>query len=171
MRTTFIRNNVTGMAALAVLGFAALPVAAQLPSSELMGTADSGLPPGIEDEELWTAARGRAEVVEQEEGVDTVIVAAGGLVPDGIYTIWWVNPRPDGMDMGPGGGLPQNTFTADHRGRARARLTVASDNNYQLMVIAYHADHRLYGEKPGAMGKVTFEHLKGPWPGPAGQEP
>ena len=54
---------------------------------------------------------------------------------------------------------------------ALSRLTVHSDNDYAMMVIAYHADHRLYADEPGEMGEVTFEHIKGPWPGPAGEMP
>ena len=147
---------------LIVLAVAASSVADELPTSELAGTADSGLPPWVEEEDVWVAARGRAEVVEREDGIDTIIVTAQGLVRDGIHTIWWVNPRVIGMDMGPGGGLPQNTFTADHQGKARTRLTVSSDNDYQLMGIAYHAVHRLYGEEPGEMGGSDLRTPEGP---------
>lgn len=170
MNCPLTRKITAPIVAIVVLGFAGSLVADQLPSSDLAPTVDTGVPAGYEAE-TWRAARGSAEVVEQAEGVDTIILEAEGLVPNGIYTIWWVTPRVIGMDMGPGGGLPQNTFTADHEGNAQARLTVDSDNDYAMMVIAYHADHRVYAEEPGEMGEVTFEHLKGPWPGPGGEGP
>jgi hypothetical protein len=143
---------------------AALAVGAAFAAESDLSAADgSGVPEGY-DRQAWMQASGQARVVEQIDGEDVVVLQAEGLVPDGIYTVWWVNERLVGMDMGPGGGLPQNTFTADHEGNAEARLTVDSGHGYEMMVIAYHADHRTHGEHPGEMGEVSFEHLKGAWP-------
>lgn len=164
------RHTLIGLVAVTIVGLGGLAIAGQLPSSQLAPTTDTGVPEGFE-EEAWLAASASAAVVDQDEGTDIIILTAEELVPDGIYTIWWVNPGVVGMDMGPGGGLPQNTFTADHEGNAEARLTVDSDNDYEMMVVAYHADHRLYAERPGEMGETTFEHVKGAWPGPAGGTP
>lgn len=147
--------------AIMVISLGATPLSAK--SSELAATDDTGVPEGFAPE-TWTRASGTAEVVEQRGSEDTIRLTAEGLVPDSIYTIWWVTPRIIGMDMGPGGGVPQNAFTADHEGRAEARITVPSDNTYRMMVVAYHADHKLHGDEPGEMGDVTFEHIKGDWP-------
>lgn len=145
-------------------------MADNLPNSELAAADMSGTPDGI-DADTWMDASGTASVTDRQNGSDVIELTAEGLVPDGIYTIWWVNEATFGMDMGPGGGLPANTFTADHEGNAHARLTVDSDNDYQMMVVAYHADHRTHGDMPGEMGDVTFEHLMGAWPGPEGDIP
>lgn len=162
MNNQRLYNAALAFIAIAAVSFGSTSLFAQA-ASELEATTDTGVPEGF-TEQKWTQASGTARVVERENGEDVIRLEAEGLVPDGIYTVWWVNPRIIGMDMGPGGGLPQNTFTADHEGKAEARLTVSSDNDYQMMVIAYHADHRLHGEKPGEMGEETFEHIKGDWP-------
>ncbi|ESR24630.1 hypothetical protein [Lutibaculum baratangense] len=98
-----------------------------------------------------------------------VTLEATGLVPGGLYTIWWVNSGTFGMDMGPAGGTPANEFRAGDDGGAETTITVPADNDYQMFVVAYHADDRTHGDMPGEMGEVTFEQLMGPWPGPAGQ--
>jgi len=163
-RTSLHNAALTAVAFVAFsLGSASLSGETQR-SVQLQASDENGVPQGINPRQ-WSTASGTAQIVAQENGEDVIVLRAEGLVPDGIYTIWWVTPRIIGMDMGPGGGLPQNTFTANHEGRAQARLTVPSDNTYRMMVVAYHADHRLYGEEPGEMGEVTFEHIKGTWPG------
>ena len=141
-----------------------------LPHSSLMAASDSGVPAGISSEQ-WMAARGEAEVVAQEDGQDVIEFEASGLVPEGLYTLWWVNEGTFGTDMGPGGGVAENEFTADAEGNATATVRVPSDNDYQMMVVAYHADDQTHGESPGEMGTETFGHLMGPWPGPAGEMP
>jgi hypothetical protein len=71
--------------------------------------------------------------------------------------------------MGPGGGVPDNEFRADSDGNAETTFRVPAANDYQRMVIAYHADDQTHGDEPGEMGEITFEHLSGAWPGPAGR--
>ncbi|MDQ3396170.1 MAG: hypothetical protein M3511_00130, partial [Deinococcota bacterium] len=132
----------------------------------LMPVAEHGLPEGFGEEE-WLAARGVAFVTTSDAGEDTIMVAASGLVPNGIYTLWWVIEEPE-MEVGPAGGLPANTFTADREGNARAIITAPTDNDYQTLLIAYHADYRTYGDEPGQMGEVTFSQLMGPFPRSAG---
>lgn len=158
------------MLAAAVTLFALPANAEDMPSSALQAADMSGVPEGF-DSETWMAASGTASVIDHQNGSHIIEITADDLVPDGIYTIWWVNEATFGMDMGPGGGLPANTFTADHEGNAATQIAVDSDNDYQMMVIAYHADHRTHGDMPGEMGEVTFEHLMGPWPGPGGEMP
>ncbi len=164
----------TGSAALALfltagLGAASIVLAAEdLQHSTLMATDEGGVPPGFTAEQ-WLAASGAAEVVAHEDDEAVIEVAASNLVSEGIYTFWWVNERLIGMDMGPGGGVPGNEFTADADGDASVTIRVPADNDYETMVVAYHADGQTHGESPGEMGSVTFQHLMGAWPGPAGE--
>lgn len=173
-------NNITrGPSVLAVMaGLAGLTMASSAvlaqgsmeaeQSVKLMAADRSGVPDGFSAEE-WTRASGEATVSETADGQAMIELTAENLVPDGVYTVWWVTPRTIGMDMGPGGGTPGNKFTADAEGAATTRITVPQDNTYAMMVVAYHADGQTYGDEPGEMGEVTFEHLMGPWPGPAGE--
>jgi hypothetical protein len=40
-------------------------------------------------------------------------------------------------------------------------MSVAADNDYQMLVVAYHADNQTHGEIPREIDKVSFGHLKG----------
>jgi quercetin dioxygenase-like cupin family protein len=128
----------------------------------LMPAAEHGIPEGFGEDE-WLAARGAAFVTASDAGEDSIMVAASGLVPGGIYTMWWVIEEPE-MEVGPAGGLPANTFTADQNGNAMTTITVDADHDYQTLLVAYHADYRTYGDEPGQMGEVTFSQLMGPFP-------
>lgn len=149
-------------------GLASAQNAAEMKQVELMATDRSGAPEGVAKDQ-WIQASGEARVVSSENGEATIEVEAGGLVPNGLYTIWWVTPQTIGMDMGPGGGTPGNEFKADAEGNASAIISVPADNTYGMMVVAYHADEQTHGETPGEMGEQTFEQLMGAWPGPEGQ--
>ena len=171
MSSATARTGIAGLALGLVLGFSSASFAGEhLPHSSLMAASESGVPAGFSSEE-WMAARGEAEVVEQENGQDVIEFEASGLVPEGLYTLWWVNEGTFGTEMGPGGSVAENEFTADVEGNAAATIRVPSDNEYQMMVVAYHADGQTHGETPGEMGTETFGHLMGPWPGPAGEMP
>lgn len=81
-----------------------------------------------------------------------------------------VTPRTLRMEKGQvGGGAPANEFRADDQGNAMTTLRVPSENTYDMMMIAYHADDQTRGEMPGEMGTQTFEQLMSPWPGPEGE--
>lgn len=127
----------------------------------------SGIPEGF-TEDQWMDATGTATVTDQSDGMGTIELEASGLVPDGTYTLWWVNPGTVSMEMGPGGGVPANEFKADAEGNAQTAIAVDAENDYEMMVVAYHADDQTHGEMPGEMGSQTFEHLMGPWPGSEG---
>ena len=142
--------------------------AEDLQHSTLEATDEGGMPPGVAPEQ-WLAATGEAEIVAQENGEAVIEIRASNLVPEGRYTFWWVNERLIGMAMGPGGGVPGNEFVADAEGEATPTIRVPADNDYQTMVVAYHADGRTHGESPGQMGSESFQHLTGAWPGPAGE--
>ncbi|MGV2828956.1 hypothetical protein [Myxosarcina sp. GI1(2024)] len=134
-------------------------------SQELMAIADNGTPEDLAREE-WLAANGEVSVSEINADSYTVTVEASNLIPNGLYTLWWVNKQIVGMDMGPAGGLPNNQFRADSEGNATTTISVPANNDYQTLVAAYHADDQTHGEIPGEMGEVTFGHLRGDFPQP-----
>lgn len=159
----------TALSAAIVLGAGSLGPGAHAAdfTSTLRATAEEGTPEGI-DRNDWLQAQGEARATA--EGDEHVVEFTGSnLVPDGLYTFWWVNPGVVMTDMGPGGGVPENEFRADADGNAETTIRVPADNDYQRMVIAYHADDQTHGDEPGEMGEITFEHLSGAWPGPAGR--
>lgn len=127
-----------------------------------------GIPEGI-DADAWGEAVVDAFAVEGMDGFTTVAIFAEGLVPDGVYTAWWVNDMMDmdNMSMGPAAG-PEFVGVADEDGFGFFVFQVPSDNDYQTLVLAYHADGNTYGDNPGEMGVVTFSHAMGGFPGPEG---
>lgn len=135
----------------------------QATSQKLTATANDGTPEGM-TEQQWLAADGEASVSEVNSDSYTVTIEASNLVPNGLYTLWWVNQKLVGMDMGPAGGVTANEFRADEEGKATINISVPADNNYQTLVAAYHADNQTHGEMPGEMGEVTFGHLMGDFP-------
>ena len=138
-------------------------------STELSATTDSGTPEAY-TEERWQEAGGTASVTSQSEGEYTVQLEASGLVPDGLYTTWYVIPgiagTSAGQEVGPAGSLP-NEFRADAEGNAAFEFTVPAENDYRDLVVAYHADDMTHGEMPGEMGEVTFAHLMTAFPAPS----
>lgn len=141
---------------------------AQSPESSqtLTATAQDGTPEEL-TEENWLAASGEASVSAVDADNYTVAVEASNLVPNGLYTLWWVNDQLIGKEMGPAGGIPDNQFRADSEGNATTTISVPSGNDYQMIAIAYHADDQTHGENPGEMGEVTFTHLMGNFPKPS----
>jgi murein DD-endopeptidase MepM/ murein hydrolase activator NlpD len=162
---TPVRTPLAAGAALIALGLAAAPVAAANFESTLAATEGSGLPEGHASED-WLATEGTATAVADGDEHE-VTLEASNLVPDGLYTFWWVTPGVISTAMGPGGGVPGNDFRAEEDGSAEVTIRVPADNDYGMMVVAYHADDETHGDSPGEMGEVTFQHLEGPWPGPA----
>ena len=156
-------GRITGFALAPVLavGMAISASAAQAAdyTSDLTASADEGLPDG-HSEEAWLAAEASTKATADGDG-HVVTLEAINLVADGLYTVWWVNPGIIGMSMGPGGGVPGNEFLADGDGSAEVTFRVPADNDYQQMVVAYHADNETHGEEPGEMGETTFKHLDG----------
>lgn len=135
----------------------------QTSSARLMATADDGTPRGT-TKDKWLSANAQVSASPISSSSYRVTLQASNLVPNGLYTFWWVNKKRIGMDMGPAGGIPGNEFRADSRGNVTTTITVPGNHNYQMLAVAYHADNRTHGEMPGEMGKVTFTHLMGSFP-------
>ncbi|NBD33898.1 MAG: hypothetical protein GVY17_13275 [Cyanobacteria bacterium] len=51
----------------------------------------------------------------------------------------------------------------EFKGNATTTITVPANNSYDMIGLAYHADNQTHGNKPGKMGKVTFNHFMGPF--------
>jgi hypothetical protein len=162
--------------ALMILGFSAV-IPHGVHAQSAMGhrttvlnvTTEDGVPKAV-DAKTWDKAFGIAEMSMGSDGSDTIVVEASGLVPDGLYTLWWVNMKPS-MTMGPAVKPPDNEFKADTKGNASISFKVPSKNDYQTLFIAYHADDRTHGADPGKSGVETFSQLMGAFPGPAGMLP
>jgi hypothetical protein len=135
----------------------------QTSSGNLMATANDGTPRGITRQQ-WLTANAQVSASPISSNSYRVTLQASNLVPNGLYTFWWVNRKIVGMDMGPAGGVPSNEFRADSRGNVTTTITVPAHHNYQMIAVAYHADNKTHGEMPGEMGKVTFTHLMGDFP-------
>ena len=132
-------------------------------NSRLMATDQDGTPNNF-TKDRWLRAKAQVSTTSIPRSNNyRITVQAENLVPNGLYTFWWVNPRIVGMDMGPAGGVQGNSFLADNQGNATANITV-SNNNYRMLVVAYHADNKTHGEMPGKMGEITFSHLAGEFP-------
>lgn len=129
-------------------------------STQLNPTAGSGTPQGFTEQEWMDAA---ANVTVTDVGTDTytVKIEANDLVPNGLYTVWWIEDQLIGKAMGPVGGVPNNEVRADSNGNVSKTITVPANNDYDMMGMAYHADNETHGQKPGKMGETTFRHLMG----------
>ena len=141
MRMNHLRKTAALTAAPAfVLGFALLTSAAEAAdfTSELAASEGAGLPEGRTSEQ-WLKAQGQATATA-EGGEHVLEFQASNLVEDGLYTVWWVNPGIIGMEMGPGGSAPENEFRADGEGNAETTLRVPAENDFQMMIVVYHAD-------------------------------
>lgn len=168
-----IRKLFLGLAAFVLIAVAVVNVPAFAQEDDammteeaiLLATAMDGLPEDVE-EDGWFEASAIAFMDMGDAGTDTITLEAEDLIAEGLYTVWWVNTDPE-MSMGPASG-PEGSFTADEDGFAEFTFEVASDNDYQWLVVAYHADDQTHGESPGEMGVETFSHLIGAFPGPAG---
>jgi hypothetical protein len=129
-------------------------------STQLQAKLPDGTPQGF-TEQQWKNAQANVTVTDVSDDTYTVKVEASGLVPNGLYTLWYINDQLVGKEMGPAGGVPDNEFRADDEGNATTSITVPANSDYDMMGIAYHADNQTHGDKPGKMGKVTFTHLMG----------
>lgn len=137
-------------------------IAQKQPAMLMAGDSD-GTPTGFTKEQ-WMTAQGTVSLSPVKNKNYKLTLKAQGLVPNGIYTLWWVNKKVIGMDLGPVGGAANNKFKANGQGNGTATITVPANNNYQMLVVAYHADNKTYGNMPGEMGKITFTHLAGDFP-------
>jgi len=144
-----------------------IPLIAQSQGQPLKTVDRDGVPQGTSKQD-WMAAEASVSVDRTSGDGYRITLNASNLVPNGLYTFWWVNPKLVGMDLGPAGGVPGNKFRADANGNATATITVpaSASGDYDKIALAYHADDRTHGQKPGEFGEVTFTQFMGPFPSP-----
>ncbi len=83
-------------------------------------------------------ASGTAVIVDKGGDRKEVTIAAKGLKPDSVYTVWLVNVKPK-MDMA---GLGESDYSvkSDDKGNASYSATIGSADlsKWQLIELAYH---------------------------------
>lgn len=100
----------------------------------VLGASDADGAP----EDNWLEAQGFAVAMPTEDGELMIDVYATNLVPEGVYTLWGVTDGLVGMEVAPAGGNPANEFTATEIGTAAINITVPADEDYDMLVVAYH---------------------------------
>mgnify|MGYP006271389305 CR=1 FL=1 len=83
-------------------------------------------------------ASGQAVVADNGGDRKDIAIAANGLKPNSVYTVWLVNMKPK-MDM-TGLGQGDYSFKTDSRGSASYSATIGSADlsKWQLIELAYH---------------------------------
>jgi hypothetical protein len=78
-------------------------------------------------------ARGTATIGEGRIRID-----AEGLRPNGIYTVWFVNMKPEKHEIG--AGAPPYMFRADEHGVGRytSQLSASPFGNWKMLMIVLH---------------------------------
>lgn len=129
-------------------------------SGNLKAIGMSGIPDGF-SERQWMNAQGDVMITDISDDSYTLKVEASGLVPHGLYTVWWMKEEGGSNTAGPAGGLPYNDVRADRNGNVMTVIEVPMDNDYQMMAMAYHSDNQTHGYHPGENGVNSFGHLMG----------
>ncbi len=85
-------------------------------------------------------AKGEATIVDKDPATKEITIAADGLKPNAIYTVWVVNMKPK-MEMA-GVGSGDYSFKSDGSGRGQFTGTfpAAELATWQMLEIAYHPD-------------------------------
>ncbi|MDR9403934.1 MAG: hypothetical protein RI580_10885, partial [Halothece sp. Uz-M2-17] len=136
-------------------------IAQATPSTQLKAIGMSGLPNGFSESE-WMQASGDVMITNVTDNSYTIKVEATGLVPHGLYTVWWMKEEGGGNVAGPTGGLPYNDVRADRDGNLTTVIEIPNKNNdYEMMAMAYHSDNQTHGYHPGENGVNSFGHLMG----------
>ncbi len=89
---------------------------------------------------LWERVKGEAIIKDVEEGQKQISIEASNLEPNSVYTVWFVNEKPQ-MDMA-GVGEADYSFKTDAEGRGEFTATVSSEEirNWEKLEVAYHPD-------------------------------
>lgn len=129
-----------------------------------IGPYPKGEPLGVTLEE-WLAQRGRGRYT-CEEGKGNIALEFSALIPDGLYTMWYVfaalpptEPFSGNLDV-PFGARDgsENSFVADAEGSARFDLQfspclqLTEDWTTSLIAINYHSNGKTYKASPGPFG-------------------
>lgn len=129
-------------------------------STQLNAIGMSGIPDGF-TEQQWMQARGNVKITDVSNDSYTIKLQARGLVPHGLYTVWWMKEERGENVAGPAGGLPYNDVRADANGNLTTVISIPKNNDYEMMAMAYHSDDQTHGNNPGENGVNSFGHLMG----------
>lgn len=130
----------------------------------------------------WLAAKGSGTYA-CERGQGTVTARFEGLVPNGVYTMWYFflpipppTPFTGTLDLPLGArDGSQNTFVARADGMAFFKLSfkpclqLSGEQLAAGLAIAWHSDGKVYATDPGPFGSVTHVQLLLLLPGANGQ--
>lgn len=124
----------------------------------------------------WLAAEGTASYW-CDDGTATVTASFDNLVPDGLYTVWYVI-RPD-PPTNPFTGLlspigerdgAQSIFTADGGGHVDYQavfepcLEMSGTRTLTVVGVSWHSDGQTYGFRPGPFGQATHTQINAFFP-------
>jgi len=127
----------------------------------------------------WLSARGEVTYT-CSGGQGTVDASFRGLVPGGLYTMWYAFlPTPPtrpfatlDLPLGARDGS-QSVFTADEHGGAQFTRTFApclqltGARRTAMLAVAWHSDDRTWGSYPGPFGQGTHIQVFAPLPSAA----
>jgi Cu/Ag efflux protein CusF len=85
-------------------------------------------------------AKGEATIVDKDPATKEITLAAEGLKPNAIYTVWVVNMKPKMEMAGVGSGDYSFKSDASGRGQYMGTLSAAELAKWQMLEIAYHPD-------------------------------
>lgn len=91
---------------------------------------------------LWEEARGEALIEDLASGTKKKItLLVENLVPDSVYTVWFVNEEPK-VDVEGVGDTGANNFRtdADGKGVFKARVEGSAVEAWQKLEVAYHPE-------------------------------
>ncbi|AHD03673.1 hypothetical protein [Leisingera methylohalidivorans] len=152
------------------------PVAHNPFDAEAIGPHLKGRPLGMTLGD-WLAADGSATVT-CADGTGTVESVFTGLVPEGVYTMWYsFVPQPPTEPFTGALDLPlgardgsQSGFTADAKGSATFEATFepclqpSDPQLLAMLAITWHGDGETYGSAPGSFGNLSHVQLFAPLP-------
>lgn len=90
--------------------------------------------------DLWKEAKGEALIRDLEADTKEITIHVENLVPDSVFTVWFVNEQPRVDVMGVGEGV--NSFRTDREGKGVFSATVPSSavEEWQKLEVAYHPE-------------------------------
>lgn len=89
---------------------------------------------------LWEEAKGEALIEDLAADTKEITIRVENLVPDSVFTVWFVNEQPIVDIMGVGEGV--NSFRTDRDGKGVFSAAVKSSEleDWQKLEVAYHPE-------------------------------
>jgi hypothetical protein len=88
---------------------------------------------------LWEEAKGEALIKDVESDTKEITIQVENMVPDSVFTVWFVNERPRVDVQGVGQG---NSFKTDRDGNGvfSAQVPSSEVEDWQKLEVAYHPE-------------------------------